>query len=93
MPTYDYRCTACAHDFEVSRPMRATGVEHCPTCGAPAVKIFAPVGVAFKGTGFHNTDYRPKPVDTSSDAPKAEPACPATTAGPTACATCPAATE
>jgi putative FmdB family regulatory protein len=93
MPTYDYRCTACDHDFEVTRPMRATGDETCPICAAPAVKIFAPVGVAFKGTGFHNTDYRPKPVDSSSDAPKAEPACPAATSGTSACASCPAASS
>ena len=53
-----------------------------PRVAPPAVKIFAPVSVAFKGTGFHNTDYRAKPVDTSSDAPKAEPACPAATERP-----------
>ena len=92
MPTYDYRCTACNQDFEVSRPMRATGAECCPTCGGLAAKVFAPVSVAFKGSGFHNTDYRAKPVDTSSDAPKTEPACPAATSDSKACASCPAAT-
>ena len=51
----------CDQDFEVNRPMRATEDECCPSCGASAVKIFAPVSVAFKGTGFHNTDYRAKP--------------------------------
>jgi putative FmdB family regulatory protein len=91
MPTYDYRCSACAHDFEVSRPMRTTGDECCPECGAPAVKIFSAVSVAFKGSGFHNTDYLPKSVDTSSDAPKPEPTCPAAKSGESACATCPAA--
>jgi len=90
MPTYDFRCTACANEFEVTRPMRATQDESCPTCGAPAVKVFAPVTVAFKGSGFHNTDYRAKPVDTSSDAPKPEPACPAAS-GAAGCASCPAA--
>jgi putative FmdB family regulatory protein len=91
MPTYDYRCSSCEKDFEISRPMRATGDECCPDCGAPAVKIFSPVSVAFKGTGFHNTDYRAKPVDTSPDAAKPEPACPAAKSGEPACATCPAA--
>jgi hypothetical protein len=55
------------------------------------VKIFNPVTVAFKGTGFHNTDYRAKPVDTSSDAPKPEAACPAAKSTDAACASCPAA--
>jgi hypothetical protein len=56
------------------------------------VKIFNPVTVAFKGSGFHNTDYRPKPVDTSADAPKPEPAaCPAAKSTDAACASCPAA--
>lgn len=91
MPTYDYRCTACEQDFEVNRPMRATGDECCPTCAAPAVKIFSPVGVAFKGTGFHNTDYRAKPAEPAGDTPKSEPACPAAAGAGTACATCPAA--
>lgn len=91
MPTYDYRCTSCTKGFEVSRPMRASHDECCPTCGAPAAKVFAPVSVAFKGSGFHNTDYRAKPVDTSSDAPKSEPACPAAPDGGAACASCPAA--
>jgi putative FmdB family regulatory protein len=93
MPTYDYHCAACDHDFEVTRPMRATGPELCPICATPAVKIFSPVGVAFKGTGFHNTDYRPKPVDSSADVPKAEPACPSAASGSSACASCPAASN
>ena len=91
MPTYDYRCTSCEQDFEVTRPMRATGDEFCPTCAAPAVKVFAPVGVAFKGSGFHNTDYRPKPVDSSPDSSTAESTCPAAASGAAACASCPAA--
>ena len=73
--------------------MRSAQEASCPSCGDAAVKVFSPVGVAFKGTGFHNTDYRKKPVDTTADAPKAEPSCPAATAGSAPCAGCPAATE
>jgi putative FmdB family regulatory protein len=79
MPTYDFRCTKCATTFEVNRPMSTTGDVSCPVCGETATKVFAPVGVAFKGTGFHNTDYRPSP------APEA-----CSEAGP-ACAGCPSA--
>ena len=90
MPTYDYRCPECDREFEVNRPMRATNEECCPECGAVAVKVFAPVSVAFKGTGFHNTDYRAKPKDPSETPPKSEPACPAKSDS-AGCASCPAA--
>ena len=89
MPAYDFRCTECAETFEVSRPMSAKGDETCPTCGAVATKVFAPVGVAFKGTGFHNTDYKVRPKEdtgASSDAP----ACPKAD-GSAPCASCPSA--
>lgn len=75
MPAYDYRCTECEHVFEVTRPMGAKGDEHCPTCGAPGSRIFSPVGVAFKGTGFHNTDYKPRPKEPTAEKPAAT--CPA----------------
>lgn len=75
MPTYDYRCTACETRFEVTRPMGSTAEETCPDCGAPAKRLFTAVGVAFKGSGFHNTDYRPSAVDSGSCAAKAEGSC------------------
>ena len=65
MPAYDFRCVECAKTFEVKRPMGATGDETCPSCGAKAKRVFSPVGVAFKGTGFHNTDYKPQPTNDS----------------------------
>ncbi len=91
MPTYDFRCTACETPFEVTRPMSETREECCPRCGAPASRVFTPVGVAFKGTGFHNTDYKARPKEESA-APKTDaPSCPS--AGGSACAGCPAAGE
>jgi len=84
MPSYDYRCTGCDQRFEVTRPMSSSGEVCCPACGAEAKRVFTPVGVAFKGSGFHNTDYRTAP---SSD--KSEAACPAKSEG--TCAGCPAA--
>ena len=69
MPTYDYRCTGCDELFEISRPMGASGDELCPTCGSPAKRVFTPVGVAFKGSGFHNTDYKSRPSETTAPAP------------------------
>lgn len=84
MPAYDYRCTDCSNVFEVNRQMGSTADEACPSCGGHAKRVFTPVGVAFKGSGFHNTDYRPAPKD-SSDSPA--PACPSGGG----CAGCPAA--
>jgi putative FmdB family regulatory protein len=90
VPAYDFRCTACAHTFEVTRPMSSRGDECCPTCGATATKVFTPVGVSFKGTGFHHTDYRPRPKE---DAPSSAPACPAKSEGSAACSSCAAVAE
>lgn len=83
MPTYDYRCPECATSFEVTRSMGERQPVCCATCGATAKRVFSPVGVAFKGSGFHNTDYRPAP-------PSESPACPSKSDS-AACASCPAA--
>lgn len=72
MPAYDYRCLACETRFEVVRPMGAADDVRCPECGGEARRVFAPVGLAFKGSGFHNTDYKP------SEPPEV---CPATQGG------------
>jgi len=85
MPEYDFRCTACDEVFEVSRPMRSVVAECCPSCKAPAKRIFSPVGVAFKGTGFHNTDYKQRPTEEPASTPCAEKK------GASACEGCPAA--
>jgi len=84
MPSYDYRCTTCEERFEVTRAMGSSADECCPECGGPAKRVFTPVGVAFKGTGFHNTDYRVRPK-----ADEAPSACPAKSDG--GCAGCPSA--
>jgi putative FmdB family regulatory protein len=71
MPSYDYRCTTCSERFEITRAMSSSAEECCPTCGGPAKRLFTPVGVAFKGTGFHNTDYKQRPKE---DSPPSYPA-------------------
>lgn len=75
MPKYDYRCTACEQLFEVTRTMGSTSKEECPSCGAEAKRVFTPVGVAFKGSGFHNTDYKPRPKEDGGCAAKASGSC------------------
>ena len=56
MPIYEYRCEK-GHTFEVMQRMTDDPVEVCETCGAPVQRVFHPVAVHFKGSGFYNTDY------------------------------------
>jgi putative FmdB family regulatory protein len=82
MPAYDFRCVDCATVCEVTRPARDDSPVSCPACGGATKQVFHPVGVHFKGSGFHNTDNR-----------KAEPAVTAETPScpDGGCAGCPAA--
>ena len=59
MPTYEYRCKK-GHDFEVMQRMSDDPVAECEVCGAPVQRVFSPIAVHFKGTGFYSTDYGSK---------------------------------
>jgi putative FmdB family regulatory protein len=59
MPIYEYRCTN-GHTFEVIQSMSEDPVESCEQCGAPVERVFHPVAVHFKGSGFYSTDYAKK---------------------------------
>ena len=59
MPIYEYRCLN-GHTFEVIQSMSDDPVEICETCGAPVERVFHPVAVHFKGSGFYSTDYAAK---------------------------------
>jgi putative FmdB family regulatory protein len=56
MPIYEYRCEQ-GHTFEVMQRMTDDPVVSCQTCDAPVQRVFHPVAVHFKGSGFYNTDY------------------------------------
>jgi putative FmdB family regulatory protein len=56
MPIYEYRCRN-GHDFEVFQSMSEDPVSRCPECAAPVERVFHPVAVHFKGSGFYSTDY------------------------------------
>jgi putative FmdB family regulatory protein len=60
MPIYEYRCQN-GHTFEVIQSMSDDPVAACEECGAPVERVFHPVAVHFKGSGFYNTDYKNKP--------------------------------
>jgi putative FmdB family regulatory protein len=56
MPIYEYRCEN-GHLFEVMQKISEDPVTTCPECGAPVQRVYHPVAVHFKGSGFYNTDY------------------------------------
>ena len=58
MPTYEYRCETCNHQFEVFAGMNDPAPDACEACGAAALKkLLFPVAVHYKGSGFYSTDY------------------------------------
>jgi putative FmdB family regulatory protein len=59
MPIYEYRCIN-GHTFEVIQSMSDDPVETCEVCDAPVERVFHPVAVHFKGSGFYTTDYAGK---------------------------------
>jgi putative FmdB family regulatory protein len=56
MPIYEYRCEN-RHHFDVRQSFADDPVTKCEVCGAPVQRVFHPVAVHFKGSGFYNTDY------------------------------------
>jgi putative FmdB family regulatory protein len=66
LPTYEYRC-ANGHTFEVMQSMSDDPIQSCQVCGAPVERVFHPVAVHFKGSGFYTTDYGRKRAGASSD--------------------------
>jgi putative FmdB family regulatory protein len=58
MPTYEYRCTNCDEHLEVVQSFSDDPLTECPKCGGPLRKVFSPVGIVFKGSGFYKTDSR-----------------------------------
>lgn len=58
MPTYEYRCEACSHQFEVFARMSDPAPDACESCrSGTLVKVLFPVAVHYRGSGFYSTDY------------------------------------
>jgi len=59
MPIYEYKCDH-GHVFDLIQKMSDEPLDECQECGAPAQRVLHPVAIHFKGSGFHNTDYKTK---------------------------------
>jgi putative FmdB family regulatory protein len=58
MPTYEYSCEKCGEHLEVVQSFRDEPLTRCPACKGRLRKVFSPVGIVFKGSGFYKTDSR-----------------------------------
>ncbi|MBK5228864.1 MAG: FmdB family transcriptional regulator [Actinobacteria bacterium] len=58
MPVYEYACTACGERTEARQSFDDPPLEECPICGGRLRKLFSPVGIVFKGSGFYATDAK-----------------------------------
>ena len=68
MPTYEYACTECGKHIEVVQSMSDAPLSTCAICGGRLRKVFSPIGIVFKGSGFYRTDSRGKPAKTETAA-------------------------
>ena len=70
MPTYEYACTACGERTEARQSFTDPPLEECPHCGGKLRKLYSPVGIVFKGSGFYATDSKKASSDSSKTTSK-----------------------
>jgi putative FmdB family regulatory protein len=72
MPTYDYLCDSCNHQFELFQSIKDDAKRKCPECGRLKLRRLIGPGAAiiFKGSGFYKTDYRSKAYKKAAAADK-----------------------
>src|ERR1700677_4108411 len=86
MPTYDYICDSCGHEFEAFESIMVPSRTECPECKLPKLrrKIGPGAAILFKGSGFYQTDYRSDSYKKATEAKKSsnEPPKPAAESKP-----------
>lgn len=72
MPTYEYECRNCNHEFELFQQMTAPVKRKCPKCGKMTLRrlVGTGAGILFKGNGFYETDYRSESYKKAAQAEK-----------------------
>jgi putative FmdB family regulatory protein len=70
MPTYEYRCGACGHEFEEFQSITANPLKKCPSCAKLKLQrlIGTGGGIIFRGSGFYETDYRSESYKKAAEA-------------------------
>ncbi len=76
MPIYTYRCENCGVQFERQQKFSDQPLTRCPECNKKTLrKVYTPVGIVFKGSGFYATDHRsPSGQGRAGDKPKSSEA-------------------
>jgi putative FmdB family regulatory protein len=76
VPTYQYTCTDCGEPVEAVQKFTDDPLTVCAACGGRLRKVFSPVGIVFKGSGFYRTDSRNSSVaaDAKKDKQDSKPA-------------------
>ena len=69
MPLYDYECPECGLVFEMKQSYDDEAVADCPRCQSAARRLFTPVPIIFKGSGFYITDHRKDSSPSTSTSP------------------------
>jgi putative FmdB family regulatory protein len=72
VPTYQYVCTECGHDFEEQQAFSDDALTVCPVCGGRLRKVFNSVGIVFKGSGFYRNDSRDKAAGSGKSVPTSD---------------------
>lgn len=73
MPTYEYRCLDCGHQFEAFQSIQADPIRACPKCSGRVERLISGgTGLIFKGSGFYITDYKRKSEGPKPKRPKEE---------------------
>ena len=73
MPVYVYHCGNCDFEFEQQQKFTDKPLKNCPECGLPTLhKVYSPVGVIYKGSGFYSTDHRSSSSNLSYNKGKKE---------------------
>lgn len=71
MPVYTYRCESCGVQFDRKQQFSDKPLTRCPECGKKKLrKLYQPVGIVFKGSGFYSTDHRSPSGQTKSSTPE-----------------------
>ena len=82
MPTYVYRCDSCGAQFEQFQSFKDEPLRTCPSCASSVRRVFQPVGIVFKGSGWYITDSRKSDSAAVASETKTEETKPSETSTP-----------